>query len=286
MATDATTMLKDLIKVDAYDAMVTAQVGKKIRFTPLADVDTTLVGQEGDTKHFPAYEYMGDAEEVPEGEAIPLDSLTTTDKQVTIKSIGKGFSVTDQAVLSEHGDSMNEGTKQITTALAQKIDNDLMEAAKTTPQTVTFAATLEGLDAATAMFDDNAESDNVVIVALMSKKSARAIRREAREKMIGSEVGANAVIKGAIFDVDGVQLVSTKRLSDGEAIYIQTSTDPDNDEPGKALRLVMKQSAQTEPERDAQHRKSNVYAHEDYAAYLYDPSKVVYAKSGAEDPKA
>lgn len=282
---DATTMLKDLVKQDAYDAMVTAQVGKKIRFTPLADVDTTLEGQEGDTKHFPAYEYMGDAEDVAEGEAIPLDSLTTTDKQVTIKSIAKGFSVTDQAILSQHGDAMSEGTKQVTTSLAQKMDNDLLAAAKETPQTVAFAATLAGLDAATAIFDDNAESDNVVIVAIMNKANARAIRREAREKMIGSEIGANALINGAIYDVDGVQLVSSKKMGPNEAIYIQTSVDADNDEPGKALKLVLKQSAKTETERDAQHRKTNVFAYEDYAAYLYDPSKVVYA-GATTDPKA
>lgn len=44
--------------------MIDAEVGKAIRFAPLAEVDTTLEGQPGTTLTVPKWDYIGDAETV------------------------------------------------------------------------------------------------------------------------------------------------------------------------------------------------------------------------------
>lgn len=265
---DEVTKLADLINPAVYAPMLTASVKKAIRFTPLATVDNTLVGKPGDTLHFPAYTYMGDATSVPEGEAIPIDKLETTDKSVTIGNASKGFGFTDQSAESGLESPLNEGTKQLATAIAQKVDSDLIEAAKGATQTVAFAATVDGVQAATDVFNDE---DDSTIVAIMNPADASALRKDAAAQKIGSDVGANALISGTYADVLGVQIVRTNKVTKGEAFYIKAG----------ALRLVMKKSVTTENERIVAKRTTNVYAYEDYAAYLYDPTKIVYAKSGA-----
>ncbi|WP_204123122.1 N4-gp56 family major capsid protein [Lacticaseibacillus mingshuiensis] len=265
---DEVNKLADLIDPAVYAPMLTATVKKAMRFTALATIDNTLSGKPGDTLHFPAYAYMGDAADVAEGEPIPVDKLTTTDASVKIKSIGKGYGFTDQSAESGLEGPLNEGTKQLATALAQKVDSDLIEAAKGSTQTVAFAATVEGVQAATDVFNDE---DDATVVAIMNPLDASALRMDAAKHNIGSDVGANALVSGTYADVLGVQIVRTNKVAAGEAFYVKQG----------ALRLIMKKSVTTENERKAQTRTTNVYAYEDYAAYLYDPTKIVYAKGAA-----
>lgn len=272
---DEITKIEDLIDPAVYAPMLTAEVKKKIRFTPLATLDNTLVGQAGDELHFPAFVYMGDAVDVAEGDQIPVDKLTTTDKSVKVKSIGKGFGITDQAAQSGLGQTVSEGTKQLSTAIAQKVDSDLITAAKGAIQTATITATVEGINTATDVFDDE---DDEAVVAIMNPADASALRADAAKQKIGSDVGANALISGTYADVLGVQIVRSKKVAKGEAFFIKSG----------ALRLVMKKTATIETERKAQTRTTNVFGYEDYVAYLYDPTKVVYAtiSSPAAGPKA
>jgi hypothetical protein len=262
---DEVTKLANLINPAVYAPMLTATVKKAIRFTPLATVDNTLSGKPGDTVHYPAYTYMGDAEDVAEGAPIPVDMLETTDKSVTIKSIGKGYAFTDQAAESGLETPLNEGTKQLATAIAQKVDSDLITAAREATQKVDFAATVDGVQAAVDQFGD--ENPDATIVAIMNPKDASATEADARKQMLGSDVGANALISGTTTAVLGVQIVRTNKVAAGEAFYIKQG----------ALRLVMKRGVVTENERKPQTRTTVVYASEDYAAYLYDPTKIVYA---------
>ena len=57
--------------------MVSAKLPKPIKFTPLAVVETTLVGRPGDELTVPQWTYSGDATEITEGQAIPIDQLGT-----------------------------------------------------------------------------------------------------------------------------------------------------------------------------------------------------------------
>lgn len=51
-----TTLLEDLIDPEVIADEIEAKLIDGIRFAPLAEVDTTLVGRDGDTLTFPSYE--------------------------------------------------------------------------------------------------------------------------------------------------------------------------------------------------------------------------------------
>jgi len=262
------TQLANLINPQVLADIISAELPNAIRFTPLATVDTTLEGQAGNTLTVPKFEYIGDAADVAEGAAIPLEQMATTSASVTVKKAGKGVEITDEAILSGFGDPVGEATAQMTKAIASKLDNDLLTAALTTTQTV--ASIPLGGTLSTAALQDAidifADEDLEPMVLVASPADAAALRDEASTKFIaGSEVGANAIVTGVFGEVLGAQIVRSNKVANGAPILIKQG----------ALKLIMKRGAQVESDRDIVKKTNVITADEHYAAYLYDASKVV-----------
>ncbi|MDR2834368.1 MAG: N4-gp56 family major capsid protein [Streptococcaceae bacterium] len=261
------TMLENLVNPQVLAPMVAFELEAQLRFTPLAEVDNTLVGQPGNTITFPAFTYIGDAKDFGEGEMISYGELDHTTKEATVKKAGRGVKITDEAALSGYGDPIGEGTRQIGLAIANKIDNDMLETARETTQHKSTGATVEGISEILDMYNDE---DAQAYVLIVSPLVASQLRMDANERKVGSDVGANALISGTYADILGVQIVRSKKLAADEGIMVKVTNSG-----SPAFKLIHKRGVQLERERDIDRKFYKINADQHYVPYLYDESKVI-----------
>lgn len=271
------TKLAQMVNPEVMADMVSAKLPKMIKFTPLAYVERALVGQPGDTITVPVWEYAGDAKDVAEGEAITPDQLTTKKSTMTIKKAGKGYEITDEALLSGLGDPLGQATYQLGLAIANKIDNDLVAVAKTATQYVAEApTTLAAIDKALEIFEDEEDAQ---YVAIINPKDAIKLKTDvAKEWTKGSELGADMVVSGTFGEAGGVQIVRSKKADEGKGFIVKISpsqTQTDDVNKYGAFVINLKRDVIVETDRDILKKTTVITGDEHYGVYLYDPSKVV-----------
>lgn len=271
------TKIAQLVNPEVLADMVSAKLPKMIKFTPLAYVERELVGQPGNTVTVAKWVYSGDAKDITEGEAIVPDQLTTDKSTMTIKKAGKGVEVTDEALLSGYGDPLGQAAHQISLAIANKVDNDLVVEAKKATQYVDDAPTTgAALDKALAVFEDE---EDARYVALVNPKDAIELRADTvKEWVRGSEIGANIVVSGTFGETHGVQIVRSKKVEQGKGFLVKISAvETDTDDVAKygAFVINLKRDVAVETDRDILKKTTVITGDEHYGVYLYDPTKVV-----------
>lgn len=259
----AKTLLTDLVDTKVLGDIVTSGVPGALRFAGLAQVYDNLEGVPGSTLSFPSFNYIGTAEDVAEGEAIPLSKLTASAKDVKVKKAAKGVEITDSAVLSGYGDPLGEASEQLVESIADKVDDDLLESAKGAVQT---APTVDSVATLQVALDVFADEDDAPVAIVMNPADAGALRIDAGQNFIqGSAIGAERLTTGVYGDVLGVQILRSRKVEKGDFYLIKQG----------ALALVSKREVEVESARDIVTKTTVITADKHYAAYLYDPSKVV-----------
>ena len=272
-----TTTTAQVINPQVMADMVSAKLPKLIKFTPLAYIERTLVGIPGDTLTVAKWTYSGDATEITEGQSIPVDQLGTSKTTMTIKQAGKAVEITDKAALVAHGDIYSEAARQIALAIANKVDNDLVVAAKTATQNISEApTTVDSIDKALQIFEDE---EDAKYVALVNPKDAIKLRADAGKNWLrGSELGADVIVSGTFGEISGVQVVRSKKVEEGKGFLVKISpdtTDEEDDAKYGAFVINLKRDVMVENDRDIL-KKTTVYSGDEYyGTYLYDDTKVV-----------
>lgn len=275
---DNLTTVADLVNPETLAPIISAELPKRIAFTALAPIDTTLEGQAGNTVTVPRFNYGGDAQDVAEGAAIQYDKLTTGTTDLTIKKIAKGYEFTDESVLTGYGDPVGEGRKQITNAMAAKVDNDVLNTALDARLTLPAgtAIDLDLIDKIEDAFDDDSnpykveDATNVTGVLFLNPKDARNLRKLALSGTNGdwtraTELGDNVLVSGTFGQLLGWQIVTSRKLTAGTALAIK---------PG-ALRIYMKRGVNAESARDIDRKLTKFNADEIYGVAIYDDTKLL-----------
>lgn len=291
MPTNGMTKLSNLINPEVMADMVSAKLPKKIKFSPIAKIDTTLVGRPGDTITVPKYAYIGDAEDVAEGVAMGTTVLTASTTQVSVKKAGKAVELTDESVLSGYGDPKGEATNQLTMAIAAKVDNDCLAALYTAPLTSDQSATVigyEGIVKANAVFGD--ESDEAMNKVMYIHPDQEQTIRLDPNFMDKNKYGLEVVMNGAIGKIAGIEIKKSKKVEKDASgnwknpIVILATADPneapDADgtaEESAALTIYMKRNVEVEADRDILAKTTVISADEHYGVALSNESKVVVA---------
>ena len=211
----AQTKLANLVNPQVMADMISATLPKKIKFSPIAKIDTTLAGQPGDTITVPKFAYIGDAEDVAEGVAMGTTVLTASTTTAQVKKAGKAVELTDEAVLSGYGDPIGEAGNQLTMSIAAKVDNDCFDALmKATLKHDGSAAVIsyEGIVDAADLFED--ENDSALSGCIFVHPNQVTTLRKNSDFMDLNKypITDGVMMTGVIGTIAGFQVVKSKKV--------------------------------------------------------------------------
>lgn len=280
----AQTKLTNLVNPQVMADMISAGLDKAIKFSPLAKIDSTLVGQPGNTITVPKYAYVGDAEVVAEGVAMDTVVLSATTTTATVKKAGKGVEITDEAALSGYGDPVGEAEKQLKISIAAKIDNDCYDALNSATAKYDGKAAIIGYEGIVKAVDVFGEEDYTQRVMFIHPKQITQLRLdpEFRDK---NKYPLDVVMTGVIGEIAGCQVIPSKKVKLTDTYYecpIVKVTNAEVDEDVPALTIYKKRDVIVESDRDILKKTTVITADEHYTAHLSNDSKVVVAQFKAE----
>ena len=265
MAYDGT-KLTNLIDPQVLADYLDVKLMDAIKFAPLCAVRTDLVGKPGDTLTLPKYAFIGLAEDVAEGADVPMAKLAADTVDVKVKKAGKGVQVTDEAVLSAYGDTVNEIGRQLLMSIAGKVDNDCAEAFRK----ATLNVTAQSFDKYVisdmiAKFGEDLEEDMTVLINPAHLATLR------RDKDFVEVNDGMVIMNGEVGRLFGCRIVISNKVKANEAFLVKAG----------AVKILMKRNVMVEADRNIVNKTNTYVVDEHYVAYLEDESKIVKAKIGA-----
>lgn len=259
-----------LIIPEVMGQMIEAELPHALVFSALLDIDNALQGVPGDTKTVPKWGLIGEAEDVKEMEAIPYEKLSTSKAKVTIKKVGKGVQLSDEAILSGYGDPIGQAVKQLTTAIARKIDKDSLaelDKAKLEFDLKTKPLTYDVVADALVKFGEKIDDPKIMFI---TPEQYRDLRKNPNFLALKDMVGKPIMMSGVVGEICGVQLkvTSNPAIVKGETV-LNYIVEP------KSLGLLLKRQAEVEKARDIDTKSTKVNADMHYGVYIKDDSKVL-----------
>lgn len=268
--------VSDLLTPEVLGAYIDLKVMDAIKLTPFLEVDRTLEGRSGDTVTLPVYSYIGPAEDYAEGESIELRKIEADTVDVTIKKIGVGIELTDEAIMIHHGDIVNEAGKQLLQSIAEKIEIDCFETLRNGAELVVkkgkvtkmpkinsaqYAGefTKEAILDAQLAFGEDLDGQQVLFV---NPADFNRLRKD--QDFVYIEGGAR-IVNGHYGRVFGVDIIVSNRVEENEAFLMK---------PG-ALGMMMKRQCRCEQDRNILNLTNQYTAHEFYLTYIKHADRVV-----------
>jgi N4-gp56 family major capsid protein len=268
---DGITTLAQLIDPQVMAGMIEEKLTDLIKLSPLATTDTTLQGHAGDTVTLPKYAYIGDAEDVAEGGAIPISQLAQSSVSVKVKKAGKGGKITDESLLSGYGDPLGELSKQLGRSIASKVDNDCLAALGgiKTAMTVDVSATsiISSSVIADALVKFGEDLDGTKVLFISPAQLAQ-IRHDA-DYLKPSEMTSQAIMSGTQGEIWGCQVVVSNKIKAVSGKFTNFIVMPG------ALAIYLKRGVEVENARDIEHKLTTFTTDEHYVAYLSNESKAI-----------
>ena len=262
----AVTKIENLIDPQVLADFLDVKMMDAIKFAPLCAVRNDLVGKPGDTLTLPKYAFIGLAEDVAEGADVPMAKLAANTVDVKVKKAGKGVQVTDEAVLSAYGDTVNEIGRQLLMSIAGKVDNDCAEAFRKATLNVTAASFDKYvISDMIAKFGEDLEEDMTVLINPAHLATLR------RDKDFVEVNDGMVIMNGEVGRLFGCRIVISNKVKANEAFLVKAG----------AVKILMKRNVMVEADRNIVNKTNTYVVDEHYVAYLEDESKIVKAKIGA-----
>ena len=280
MADYELTTLSKLIDPEVIGDMIQAKVEKAITVLPYATLDRTLTGRAGSTITVARWVWDGEAEEVAEGEEIPIRALGSESADYTVKMAGIGTELTDIAVLSAHGNAVGQATTSMANSIQGKLDEDAHVELLKSKQVynVNDAISYNAVVEAIGMFQAEGAIDMVMLVhpdiVTTLRKDPNFIDR--------NKYGNQVMMNGEIGMIGNARIVPSRRVSGvGGFFYspIILTNDPMHNDELAALTYYIKRDTNIEVERKPRKRSTEITGDQIYVVALTNDSKVVVLKT-------
>lgn len=214
----AVTKMENMVNPQVMGDMIDAKVEARLKITPYAKLDTTLQGVPGDTKTVPSWNYIGDAEDVAEGEEVGLSRMTSATATFTIKKAMKSVGITQEAINSGLGDPVGQAESQLATAIAGKVDSDVL-AAVYQGSTMVAPSTLAaigygGIVDAVTKFED--EEDGIEKVMFIHPIQEATLLKDA-DFLSADKFTGGVAVNGAIGKIAGCWIKKSLKVQHVEA---------------------------------------------------------------------
>lgn len=296
MADDVMTTTDDLLDPEILGPIVQNNYQKNMVFMPLADVDRTLVGKEGDTVKVPMWTSKAKAQEVKEGTNIPLSELKQGYTTATVKKFGIGVPYTDESDIARLGANATRATYEISSALAEYADDSLLDVGLGigAKNTITTTLDIDGVDEMLSYFNTD---KNGAYTIIGSRKNELALNKSVREYTKGSDVGATLAVNGATPLALGASFAKTNKMADNKLLVVFSSADdiaaakeleqqlaggktPTDKEleslnTGRAFKWYVKRDILIESDRNKRNQTNFLYGTQIAAPYVQNKSKVL-----------
>lgn len=227
----AITKMAQMINPEVMGDMINAKIEARLKLTPYAKVDTTLVGIPGDTKTVPSWNYVGDAEDVAEGVEVTPTQMTASSTTFTIKKAMKSVSITQEAINSGYGDPVGQAGSQLAKSIAGKVDNDVLEAVYKATMVAgegTSNISYSGIVDANCKFED--EEDGIDKVMFIHPSQEATLLKDSNF-ISADKYQAGVAVNGSIGKIAGawvkkskkVRLVTYEKVESGSTVTIDAS---------------------------------------------------------------
>lgn len=206
------TKMQNMINPEVMGDMLDAKIEAQLKITPYAKVDTTLEGVPGDTKTVPSWNYIGDAEDVAEGEEVTPTKMTSASTTFTVKKAMKSVSITQEAVNSGLGNPVGQAESQLIKSIAGKVDNDVIDAVYGGTMTSgdgSARISYEGIVDANTKFED--EEDGIEKVMFINPAQEATVLKDSNF-ISADKYEPGVMVRGAIGKVAGAQIKKSKKV--------------------------------------------------------------------------
>ena len=247
----AVTKIENLIDPQVLADYLDVKLMDAIKFALLCAVRNDLVGKPGDTLTLPKYAFIGLAEDVAEGAEVGIAQLTATSTDVKVKKAGKGVEVTDEAVLSAYGDTVNEIGRQLLMSIAGKVDNDCAAAFRQATMEVTATKFDKYvISDMMAKFGEDLEED---MTALINPAHLAILRRDPDFVEVNDGM---VIMNGEVGRLFGCRIVISNKVKATEAFLVKAG----------AVKILMKRNVMVEAVRDIKRNVNTYVVDEHYVA--------------------
>jgi N4-gp56 family major capsid protein len=251
--TNVTTLVNgDVFDPEVVGDMINAKVEKKAAMKGYVKVNTDLQGVPGSEVTIPRWGYIGEAEDMEEGQPIDSTKMAFTTAKYGIKKIGKGVMLTDEAQLCGFGNPMGTATAQIAMSIDEKLDNDEVavmyeshNVCDASTAVIKYTAIVDGVD----MFGEEEDSNKVIFIHSKQKTQLR----KDPDFLSADKFQPGVLRDGVIGRIAGCDVKVSNKVKLEEGIYynpiVKLNNDAETEDDMPAITYFLKRGNLVEHKR-------------------------------------